>query len=100
MVFVTAYDQYAVEAFDRQAADYFVETGERRAAFAAPSRGSNKRRQTEAPGDVSGMLKQLAQMLPGNKNAYLRFIRAAHGELVRQIPVEDVPVTFKRRTST
>lgn len=90
VVFVTAYDQYAVEAFDRQAADYLLKPVSDERLLRAIARLKERLAKSEAPGDVSGMLKQLAQMLPGNKNAYLRFIRAAHGELVRQIPVEDV----------
>ena len=44
----------------------------------------------EAPGDVAGILKQLATVLPASKNAYLRWIRASVGEVVRQIPVDEV----------
>lgn len=90
VVFVTAFDQYAVEAFDRQAADYLLKpvTDERLSRTIA--RLKEKIANAEAPGSVAGILKQLAHVLPAPKNAYLRWIRASVGESVRQIPVEDV----------
>ncbi|MBL8513443.1 MAG: response regulator transcription factor [Betaproteobacteria bacterium] len=90
VVFVTAYDQYAVEAFDQQAADYLLKPVTDDRLRRAIDRLKQRLSKAEAPGDVAGILKQLAQMMPPSKNAYLRFIRAAHGEVVRQIPVEDV----------
>lgn len=90
VVFVTAFDQYAVEAFDRQAADYLLKpvTDERLSRTIA--RLKDKVARAEVPGDVTGILKQLAQVLPVSKNAYLRWIRASVGESVRQIPVDEV----------
>ena len=90
VVFVTAFDQYAVDAFDRNAADYLLKpvSDERLARTIAKLK--EKVAKSEAPGDVAGILKQLANVLPGAKNAYLRWIRASVGETVRQIPVDEV----------
>ncbi len=90
VVFVTAYDQYAVEAFDRQAADYLLKPVTDERLVRAIERLKNKFAKAEVPGDVAGLLKQLAIALPGAKGARLRWIRASVGDTVRQIPVEDV----------
>lgn len=90
VVFVTAYDQYAVEAFDRQAADYLLKPVTDERLVRAIERLKSKLAKAEVPGDVAGLLKQLATALPGAKNSRLRWIRASVGDTVRQIPVEDV----------
>lgn len=90
VVFVTAYDQYAVEAFDRQAADYLLKPVTDERLVRAIERLKSKLAKAEVPGDVAGILKQLATALPGAKSARLRWIRASVGDTVRQIPVEDV----------
>ena len=90
VVFVTAFNQYAVEAFDAQAADYLLKpvTDERLSRTIA--RLKEKIAKSEAPGDIGGILRQLAQGLPAGKSVHLRWIRASVGETVRQIAVEDV----------
>ena len=90
VVFVTAFDQYAVEAFDKEAADYLLKPVSDERLMRSIARLKEKIAKAEAPGDVSSLVKQLAQVLPGNKNAYLRWIRASIGETVRQIPVDEV----------
>ena len=90
VVFVTAYDQYAVEAFDRQAADYLLKPVTDDRLMRTIARLKEKTTHVESPGNVAGLLKQLAQVLPATKNSYLRWIRASVGETVRQIPVDEV----------
>ena len=90
VVFVTAYDQYAVEAFDRETADYLLKPVSDDRLTRTIARLKEKIARSEAPGDVTGILQQLATVLPAAKNAYLRFIRASVGETVRQIPVDEV----------
>jgi DNA-binding LytR/AlgR family response regulator len=90
VVFVTAYDQYAVEAFDRQAADYLLKPVADERLLRTIARLKEKVAKAEVPGDVAGILKQLAAVLPANKHTYLRWIRASVGETVRQIPVDEV----------
>jgi DNA-binding LytR/AlgR family response regulator len=90
VVFVTAYDQYAVEAFDRQAADYLLKPVTDERLVRAIDRLRAKLGKAELPGDVAGLLKQLATVLPGVKNTHLRWIRASVGDTVRQIAIEDV----------
>ena len=88
LVFVTAYDQYAVEAFERAAIDYVLKPaddarlaqtiGRLRRAILAPS-GSERSRLAEA----------LEKVSPGG-TAPLRWIRASVGDSVRLVPVEEV----------
>ena len=90
VVFVTAFDQYAVEAFESEAVDYILKpvTDERLAACVA--RLKRKLAADEKPPAIDAVLAQLARVLPGAGGGRLRWIRALVGEEVRQIPVDDV----------
>jgi DNA-binding LytR/AlgR family response regulator len=90
VVFVTAYDQYAVEAFEARAVDYLLKPlkAERLAACVERLR--------KAPAANDGALAETLRRLlpPVTAPARLRYIRAAQGELTHQIAVEDVLYFF------
>lgn len=90
VVFVTAFDQYAVEAFDRDAVDYVLKpvTDERLAKCV--ERLQRKLANAERPPALDDMLARLARAIPGAAGGRLRWVRALKGELVQQIAVDDV----------
>jgi DNA-binding LytR/AlgR family response regulator len=89
VVFVTAYDQYAVEAFDQDAADYLLKpvTDERLAKCV--ERLKRKIGAAEAPPPLGDLMERIARLVP-EAGGKLRWIRALKGEVVHQIAVDDV----------
>jgi DNA-binding LytR/AlgR family response regulator len=90
VVFVTAYDQFAVDAFDKQAVDYLLKPVTDDRLTRAITRLKSKVEKQEAPQDVAAILKSIAQVLPQAKSSYLRWIRASVGDLTKQIAIDDV----------
>ena len=89
IVFVTAFDQYAVEAFERGAIDYVLKpfNEERLATTVARLR----ERIGAVPPSLDSLVEQLAERLGGGRQAeHLRWIKASVGSQVRLIPVEEV----------
>lgn len=117
IVFVTAYDEYALDAFDAAAIDYLLKpvdstrlarTIERlRARLARPRAGgtheTNETREThetQLHADLQRVLGQLETITRsvhrenpaenGERNAPLRYLRASSGSEVRMVPVDEV----------
>jgi DNA-binding LytR/AlgR family response regulator len=95
IVFVTAYEQHALEAFERDAVDYLLKpvSAERLARCVAKLKAASASG-TAAP-DLGALVERLSQALaPGGGRRWLRWIRAsrrsAEGELTEQIAVDDV----------
>ena len=89
IVFVTAFDQYAVEAFDREVADYLLKPVTDERLQRCVERLQKKIADAEKPPALEEMLAKLARALPA-ASGRLRWIRASKGELVQQIAVDDV----------
>ena len=88
VVFVTAYDQYAVEAFERGAVDYVLKPfNEERLALAV---SRLKERLQAQPPAMDALVEQLAARLGAKAGEHLRWIKASVGSNVRLIPVEEV----------
>ncbi|WP_216356403.1 LytTR family DNA-binding domain-containing protein [Janthinobacterium sp. GW458P] len=97
LVFVTAYDQYALRAFEHGVLDYLVKPVQL-ARLAGTVTRLRERLAAIEPGAASEpLLRQLAAYLqtgpaaaPVPVQAPLRWLRASVGAAVRQIPVDDV----------
>jgi DNA-binding LytR/AlgR family response regulator len=91
VVFVTAYDEYAVQAFEREALDYVLKPikAER---LAATVQRVQKALATPAADEGAALLGALRQLLPAAAASpeRLRWVRASQGELMHQVPVEEV----------
>ena len=89
VVFVTAYDQYAVEAFERGAVDYVLKPfNEERLATTVERL---RERLDSRPEPLEALVAQLASRLGTPKATdHLRWIKASVGSNVRLIPVEEV----------
>jgi DNA-binding LytR/AlgR family response regulator len=98
IVFITAYDRYAVEAFEQGVADYVLKPAERdrlaltvqriRQRLAARRDGS-----VDAPPGphLQALLHQLsARLSPGQAPQHLQWIQATVGQSIQMIPVEEV----------
>lgn len=91
IVFITAYDQYAVEAFEKEAIDYILKpiTNERLTTCI-----KRLKKEINLPSDNSKILEALEQIsfsMPGNKTQdHLSWIRAQKGEDIRIIPIDEV----------
>jgi len=100
IVFITAYDQYAVEAFEQGVADYVLKPAERERLQLTVARIKKRLAQREAPSSdfsdsapvpLQQLLHKLSgQMNPGAKPTYLQWIQATVGQAIQMIPVEDV----------
>jgi DNA-binding LytR/AlgR family response regulator len=90
VVFVTAYDQYAVEAFDRDAVDYLLKPVADARLARCVERLKAKIAHAEKPPALEEVLARIARALPAGGGGRLRWIRALKGDLVQQIAVDDV----------
>ena len=87
VVFVTAYDQYAVAAFEQGAVDYVMKplSGSRIAATVQRVR----QRLRMMPANLDGLLDNLNDR-PPRAGRYLRWINASRGDDVQLITIEQV----------
>ena len=87
VVFVTAYDKYAVAAFERGAIDYVLKPFS--ASRLAETVARLKDRLREAPANLEGIVETLLAKV-GRAPEYLRWIRASRGQEISLITVDKV----------
>jgi DNA-binding LytR/AlgR family response regulator len=95
VVFITAYDQYAIEAFEQGVVDYVLKPAERERLLVTVERIRKRlaRRGPDdgvAPAGMQQLLQTLAQRMNPAAPPYLKWIQATVGQSIQMIPVEDV----------
>ena len=94
VVFITAYSEYAVEAFQQGAVDYVLKPAERERLELTVAR--LKQRVGEKPADLRQLLSTLSDRLaqaegkPEPGKQHLQWIQASMGQQLRLIPVSEV----------
>lgn len=87
IVFVTAFDEYAVQAFEDGAVDYLLKPVKQDRLRKTIDR---LRLHLDNPKDISAVLSALEKRLGENAPPRLRWITAGEGATVRLVPIEDV----------
>jgi len=96
IVFITAYDQYAIEAFEQGVVDYVLKPAERERLLVTVERIRKRLAQrgsaegNAAPPAMQQLLQKLAARMDPTKAPQLRWIQATVGQNIQMIPVEEV----------
>jgi DNA-binding LytR/AlgR family response regulator len=91
LVFVTAYDQYAVQAFAQGVLDYLVKPVEAPRLAETVARLQERLQASQPALNTEALLQQLAvQLQRGPATAPLRWLRAQVGQTLRMIPVDEI----------
>jgi DNA-binding LytR/AlgR family response regulator len=93
LVFVTAYEQYALKAFEQGAHDYVVKPVDAGRLATTVARLKDRIRSSEPATVNEDVLRELAARLRGDasgQGAPLRWIRASSRGALRMIPVDDI----------
>jgi DNA-binding LytR/AlgR family response regulator len=91
VVFVTAYDQHAIQAFEHGAVDYLLKPVEPERVAITCQRLRERLEQKPAPMDA--LLAELSQRLGDGSlgaPAYLRWVQASVGPNIRMIPTSEI----------
>jgi DNA-binding LytR/AlgR family response regulator len=99
IVFITAYDQYAIEAFEQGVVDYVLKPAERERLLVTVER--IRKRLAQRAGGANGaddvppaalqqLLQRLATRMDPAKAPQLRWIQATVGQNIQMIPVDEV----------
>ena len=102
MVFITAYDQYAIDAFEQGVVDYVLKpaeperlrlTAERlktRLMQRAPEFNGHEKDISPTTHSVQQLLHVLSAQVSGRPTQYLSWLQASVGQTLQMVPVEDV----------
>lgn len=94
VVFVTAYDEYAVDAFEREAVDYLLKPVSRERLQKTINRLKEVMGGEDA-GISPDILRRLMQSFSAEeRSSHLQYVRVQHGDGVRLLPTDEV-IYFK-----
>jgi DNA-binding LytR/AlgR family response regulator len=91
VVFVTAYDQFAISAFEHGAVDYLLKPADPERVALTCQR--LRERLQQKPDSMNDLLAQLSQRLGGGgvkPREYMRWVQASVGANIRMIPTSDI----------
>src|SRR5829696_5057848 len=88
VVFVTAYDQYAIQAFETGAVDYLLKPATDDRLGVTVER--LKEKLSTPPTDLNAVLARIGEQIAGAKRERLQWIKATVGQNLRLIPVSEV----------
>jgi DNA-binding LytR/AlgR family response regulator len=92
VVFITAYNEYAVDAFEHGAVDYVLKPAEAERLEITVAR--LKQRLGSKPSDLTELLSKLSAKLESSgansQRSYLRWIQASVGQQLRLIPTAEI----------
>jgi DNA-binding LytR/AlgR family response regulator len=101
MVFITAYDQYAIDAFEHGVVDYVLKPAEAERLQVTAKRIQGRLSQrmvdhaesasspTSSP-SVQQLLHHLTAQMSGHQPTYLAWLQASVGQTIQMVPVEEV----------
>ncbi|MBI5417836.1 response regulator transcription factor [Candidatus Poribacteria bacterium] len=90
IVFITAYDKYAVEAFENEAIDYLLKPVNDKRLIKTIKRLKNKIDiPTSSSLDIAEILNKISANIP-KAPQYLQWIKIQHGDGVRLVSVNDI----------
>ncbi len=89
VVFVTAYHKYALTAFEEEAVDYLLKPVSDERLLRTITRLKSRCAGKEGVKNIESLLSKLTQAME-NKDAYVRYLRASSGKIMRLISVDDV----------
>jgi DNA-binding LytR/AlgR family response regulator len=91
IVFVTAYDEYAISAFEHAAADYVLKPiNDARLGKTIDRLQQRLQQNSDSNGALDRLIGQLHNMQPRTSAEPLTMIRAAVGNQIRMIPISEV----------
>jgi DNA-binding LytR/AlgR family response regulator len=89
IVFITAHDKYAVEAFDSEAVDYILKPVSQDRLEKTVKRLKERLAVSSPLPDLSAVLEKVSRSLKPS-SAFLQWVRAQHKDGIRLIPATDI----------